>query len=631
MKYPNLKTPLAKAKTDKSTYTRLWDLALMYLQGKQHIVYDKNLKSYVTARMDQHKAQYTVNLLVNIYRHIVSRLAVEYPSISVLPASPSTEDILKARSSEEALKYYWHNNNMKEVINEAVKWLVSTGNVGLQTFYDPDLESVGTKVVSPYDLFYEYGVKGPEESQWVAVRQVVVKEELEKRFPRFKDKISALPDAVVSYGGGSWEDAPEGRAEIYEVYWKDGRYALINGDLHLFEGEYPVGATPVQLIRYTDIPYSLWGVGLVSNLLDLQSLYNRVRNQVVDNVDLMSHPKWLIPKTAGVPANSIKGKPGEKIYYNAAGGAPQQIAGAGLPQYVMNHIQQLQNEMLDVAGLHSTSVGKRAVGINSAASINALSENDTSQLQVTQQNIEYAVQNIAKTILIFMKEYYDKPKMMRMLDGQGSVVFKSISSTEVVDTPEIFIEAGSLFRDETMDRKQRILDMVEMGIIDKDEAAAELHFKTDNKSILDKLATMSHAQDMLKAAVAGRGIEFFPTDDLDLIERVFAEYIRSPDFYELSPHLQQHVSKIYGQIFPAKGQKAQLQQLKSGGAKAAKQQDAEADAKKAKAKAELNKELSFFNRPAQTQGRGPGQPATSEEAAARGAEAAMGGGVGGGG
>jgi len=125
-------------------------------------------------------------------------------------------------------------------------------------------------------------------------------------------------------------------------------------------------------------------------------LYNRARSQVVHNVELMGNPKWLVPKTAGVSTHAITSKPGEKIYYNAAGGTPQQVAAAPLPSYIADNITRLQAEMGDVAGLHSVSLGKRAVGVTSGKAIQALASHDTSQLQISQAAIEKGAATMAR-------------------------------------------------------------------------------------------------------------------------------------------------------------------------------------------------------------------------------------------
>ncbi len=545
---------ISESQQEKITESRLWDLCLLYLEGQQYVSYDRTLRQYTTSTTTGRPTKYVINLLINIYRHITSRLSVEYPSISVLPASPSTEDIIKAKSSEETIKYFWHQNNMKNTIHDAIKWLISCGNAGLHTVYDPSTGNVRVEVVSPYNLYYEPGARNDEESQWVAVKTNVPRSELQKAFPKHKKEIENMADSDYQPDGPQRRyDVPlKDRIEVFDVYYDDGRYGIYAGGTWLFEGSYPAGSKPVVRMQYTDIPFRLWGVGLVSNLIDLQSLYNRSRNQIIENVDLMSNPKWLIPKTAGVAQSAIKGKPGEKVYYNSAGGKPEQVTGAPLPGHVLQNVQQLQNEMLDVAGLHSTSMGKRAVGINSAASINALSQNDASQLQMTQQDIEHTIQEVAVTVLLYMREYYDEPKMMRMMDSTGKVVFKAIQGTDLVENPEIFLESGSLFRDETNDRFQKVIQMLQLGIIDREDAMQELSFKTSNKFLLDKIASMSHAEDMLKGVIAGKSIQIFPSDDTQTFIEVFKDFMVTEEFYSLSPEIQDNLASYLEEFHMAR-------------------------------------------------------------------------------
>jgi hypothetical protein len=169
----------------------------------------------------------------------------------------------------------------------------------------------------------------------------------------------------------------------------------------------------------------------------------------------MSNPKWLIPKTAGVNPNSITNRPGEKVFYNQAGGTPTQVGAAPLPSHIFDNITRLQSEMMDVSGIHSTTLGKRAV---------ALQTGDRSQLQITMQNIEEAVKNLAECIIMLMKEHYNEPRMVRMMDGLGKLIFKELQNTDIVNNPEVFIEAGSLFRNEALDKNWQQICCTAYGV-----------------------------------------------------------------------------------------------------------------------------------------------------------------------
>ncbi len=547
----SIKTIISDSYQEKVTEQRLWDMSLKFLEGRQWLNYDKRLGEYVTAggRGDS-QTRVTVNLLLNMYRNILSRLALSYPSVVVLPASPSTEDIVKAKSSETALRYYWQRDGVKETMEEAIRWLLTCGTCALHTYYDPDGDEVKTRAVGAYDIFFEKGVIHPDDSQWVAIRTYVTKESLKEAFP---DKAEDIEGAGSSFGSENYgavssapsNDPPKDRVELFDIYWRDGKHAMVAGSTYLYKEESRATETfPVQVIRYSEIPRRLWGVSLLAPLLDLQLLYNKARSQVVHNVELMGNPKWLVPKTAGVSAQSMTSRPGEKIYYNPAGGAPQQIAAAPMPAYVMDNIMRIQGEMGDVAGVHSVTLGKRAVGVSSGKAMEVLSSQDTSQLQITQQSIERGTQLMAKCVLEHMKVFYGEPRMMRMLDTYGRVTFEAIQATSIVDAPDVFIEAGSLFKEESQDRDAKVLELLQLGLIDGETALEELSFRTGNAFISEKVKGIAHARDMLDAVRGGMEIEIFLHDDLEAFKNAFTEFMRSVKFYELDEERQDYVRDI---------------------------------------------------------------------------------------
>ena len=91
----------------KTTERKIWDLALLFLEGRQWVQYDNLAKTNIASQGSQGPAwKITVNLLINIYRNLLSKLSTEYPSVAVTPATAMTDDILKAQATELALKYF---------------------------------------------------------------------------------------------------------------------------------------------------------------------------------------------------------------------------------------------------------------------------------------------------------------------------------------------------------------------------------------------------------------------------------------------------------------------------------------------------------------------------------------------
>lgn len=561
----NIKSKVDDAKTSKAVEEKQWDLNLKFLEGNQHLSFDKNLQSWLTVRDNNNLP--TINMLLPLYRNLVSRLVAAYPGVVVMPASPSADDIVKAQSSEAALRYYWAEEDIAMIINEVVQWLVPCGNVLLHTYYDPAKGKICPEVIKPFDFFYERGIVETKDSRWVAIRRFYTKEDLIESYPDKRKEIEkyiaesntetgdAGPATYVD--GTSYYYAnyvPPGKQEVFEVYDRKGNHGIVLGDVWLYEGETPMKVFPCQHIKWTELRNRVWGLSLLTPLLELQAYYNRARGQILQNTELMANPKWLIPKGAGVAPNAITKRAGEKIFYNPAGGTPQQVPAAPIPSYVIDNIRQLQSEIMDVSGVHGSTLGKRAVGILSGKAIQEMTASDLSTLQMTQNGIEKACQEMAKVVLVYMKAYYSEARMYKMIDRMGSVVFRSVSSQDIVDVPEIFIQANTLFQADAVDREARAIQLFQAGLIDKDQALQEIEFRTSNSWMIETLQGIAHANEMLDAVKRGAAIEVFATDDIEGFNKVFGEFIRSDEYYSLPQERQDYIRDVMIALASAKQQ-----------------------------------------------------------------------------
>ena len=140
---------LQMSKNLASPYHLRWDRCQAYLRGDQLLSFQTGRDDLTPTDASRRKKRVIVNQILNLYRHIASRLITNYPSMACLPASESTDDILKAQASEEALRYFWQSNNMKEMLRHCIQWLVGTGTVGIRTYYRPDKNVVIIRVYTP--------------------------------------------------------------------------------------------------------------------------------------------------------------------------------------------------------------------------------------------------------------------------------------------------------------------------------------------------------------------------------------------------------------------------------------------------------------------------------------------------
>ena len=522
-----------------------WDKATLFLEGNQWM--DRQSRQADQAIRQMHGSgtdRLTANRLVNVYRNFMARLGLSFPRAQVLPASPSTEDIVKAKTSVAALQYWWQRDDLETSSEEFLSDLLCFGTAAMHVFYDPGLDEARCEAVSPYDLYFEKGASSVAESQWVAVRSFHTKSDLKKAYPKFKKKIEEQGFTDVQERSNN-KIQPRDRVELFECYWRDGRHAIVMGDTYLYTEETRACTDiPVHVCKYTSIQRRLWGMGLIVPLIDLQYYYNVARSQILKTFRLMAHPKWVASRASGIQKRSISDMPGEVIYHNAGSPPPQQISPAQMPQYAFEHIMRLEAEISDTAGAHSVTLGKRAVGVESGKGMQVLADKDTSQLQHTQRSIERCMRSVMISVLELMKTYYTQKKLVRMMDNMGNVTFRELQSTDLVRDPDIFVQPGSMFKFGQEERDERVLQLAQLGLLTPDVAMREISFSTGNAYVNSHVQALSHAQEVLEAAKMGMDIKILATDDLKAFKEVFEEFTKTDDFYGLDEEKQDRIVDI---------------------------------------------------------------------------------------
>jgi hypothetical protein len=608
--FPNdLKSQLDRSRIERMPEEAVWDLCSMFLEGKQWLEFDERMahwrvrENFETARGLSHL---TVNLILNSWRTIRAKLGVGAPSFGVVPASDSAEDRSKAKATELALQYWWSASQMKRAFKQVLNYMCSWGTGALHVYFDPgppDMRPVDSgkvdihcshcgweapgvdppvsqestycpvckavdirvegvtewrefypkgmvrvEAVSPYNLFFEPGVRQWRDSRWIAVRRFETRRGLMEAFPAARDYIanaqSARPIAERMDGGR----AAEGRVEVFDVYWKDGRHAVVMDNVYLWQEQLPFdGMIPVRPVSYTDFPDRLWGYGIVEPQLDAQWEYNRTRSQVADNARLMGNPKWKVPRGASLDQGAINDEPGEVIWYNLSGGAPEMVPPVPLPGYVLDHAIKCHSDMMDTIGLHGTAQGKREVGVTAAKAMQQLAEFGADQLGLTMEEAQEALEDVAIMGLQLMVHYYTEPMAYRMQDDTGSIILGEISRTSIVNQPEVFIEAGTLFRGQAAEREARIMQWVEMGLLEPAEARDEIVFRTGMKWASQRTRGLIHAREMLAEVIRGRTIEVLPTDDVEAFAEVFGEFMRTGDsaYLKLPRDIQETIRNLH--------------------------------------------------------------------------------------
>lgn len=553
----NFKDEIERAKTAKLAESAMWALASRFLRSDQNLSLDDRGELRAVRRTTAGRNRYVANMLINIYRNIASRLAVSWPGAAVRPRTPSFDDIAKAKSSELLLRSLFDDTSLDSKYAEGTGHILQCGTVGFHATMDASSLDVAVQIVSAWDLFLDLEATSLAEIRWQAARTYISAEEAIRLFPDRKDDIEKATKGSRRSDRRSGGDIPtmaitstqSDLLSYYEIYTHDNKYlTCIDGvEGYLIETEIPSWPViPLQLWRFSIIPGEVWGLPLLTLLIDSQAYYNKTRNLILDNMELTSNPKYVAPKNSGVASSQLNGRPGEVVFYNAGSAPPAILSGAGLQPYVIDQVRMCISELYDQSGAHSTTLGKRPVGIDSGIAIQSITANDNTQLQMTADDGERCFKNISKVMLILAQRNWTEAKSRRLYDKYGRVIYKAIKNTDLTEDPEVVIDTGMMYQFQSKDREARTVDMLKLGLMTPDEARATMSMRAFGRRDMEELAGIEHAESLIKAISSGAfAVEIYSTDDLKSIEEVFKDYLRTDEYRASTSEIQNYLRDIY--------------------------------------------------------------------------------------
>jgi hypothetical protein len=525
---------IERSRQDRISEVLVWDLCFRFLEGDQYLEWDKRMNRYVLAESKPGANRTITNKLLGIDKTYKSLLQSRYPKLTVKPTSPSYDNLTKSIATGQVIKYLWQFNNLPKVLRKNARFLSGCGTAAIHVYYDPGRDMVIMDPVSAYDLLFECGAEDIDEAGWIARRRIYAKEDLAETYPDDKKYILEEAPSIQRSDrrGEKIRKYASNKLETWEVCWRDGRTAVYLGDRCLFKSRLPKPVMPIIPYRHTVIPGRAYGLSLLYPIIDLQRQYNRYKNFGLDIADAVSHPKWLIADNAGVSKSSINNAT-EPMYYNGSAEKPQAVQLGTVPQHLFEIQNRTDGEMMDVGGMHSSTMGKRAPGVVSAVAMEELGSRDEAQLDDTMADIEDAVCEAFRVGLILWQAYMGEARTITLLDeASGAVTHKEIAASDFIDEPDVVITPGTLFSATSQDRDKWLMRLFEMKAIDGPTLLKELSQDVTDRDAMKKMVALSHAQDLLEALRQGLDIEIYPNDDLESLREVFEEFMATPSYYD---------------------------------------------------------------------------------------------------
>jgi hypothetical protein len=473
-------------------FEQTWYTNLAFFFGKQYVQWAPN---YATPggtyqRLYEPKApSWRVRMIVNKIRAIIrsehAKLCKENPQPYVIPASTDDTDIAAARAAENVYDFLWRDLKMRRVIRRMAWWLCLTGNGFIKDWYDPTTPdssgipgAIRAQPVSPFHIYVpEVDTEEIEEQPCIIHALTKTTDYVMANFGKvvtpdsgsdglFEQKF--LQALGVQQAGRAGYD----RVTLREITVKPcGMWPLgatitwASGVLLALAPTMPFGHGEYTLTKFDHIPTGrFYAESVITDLIPMQKEYNRTRSQIVEAKNRMAKPQ-LVAVEGSVDHRKITSEPGLVIYYKPGYPKPEQVDLKPIPNYVIEELDRCQNDMNDISSQHEISKGQAPPGVTAATAISYLQEEDDSKLSNTISSIEEGVEKVGKHLLMHVQEYWDLPRTVRVVGGDGMYESYVLSSSDIAGNTDLNIQSGSAMPRSRAAKQALIMELSDKGLI----------------------------------------------------------------------------------------------------------------------------------------------------------------------
>lgn len=482
-----------QSKNLRMEYERSWKLDLSFYHNRQWVVYDSTSRRVVDWMPNNKKPRLTANIIMPVVRAEYAKLTRSKPSFRVEATTSSREDVAKAKVGGMFLEYLWDTKQYDASFKKALLWCLICGPGFVKVYYDPNAGPVVTvqgqryplgevliDYCSPFELFIDPFARSLDEASWVVQARLrsldYVEAKYGKRVSGGAYSASGIigGDAVTGIRSNRYGAETNLPSTLVKEYWEkpsakypQGRYAVTAGTTSLYEGDnpyYDICPIPFSDMQHIPVADSLYGESVVSQLRQVNVMYNKIRSDVVENTVKLSNPPMTAPVNAFLKPPEFE--PGEIMYYNPlVGGEIKQVEIQPYNQATMNILMRLWQERDDISGQSEVSRGGVPRGVRSAQAVAYLLEQDETKLAVTARSFEAMVGRAMGMALKLARRFYTVPRLIRIVGDDKTWQTKLFKNEDIPADADVRVKPSSTLPKSRIQQQQELMDLWDRQIL----------------------------------------------------------------------------------------------------------------------------------------------------------------------
>ena len=366
--------------------------------------------------------------------------------------------------------------------------LATTSRSAEALMFDGD---VTVDVVSPFEVYPEPFVADFDRLTWMIHARMRTRDDIEAHWgvKATKDmkavdwgsddaagfnpvKFSGMTDSPYASALGIPTNNQQEMVLVLE-YWErpsqahmDGRRVLVIGGKAVIDepNPYPHRDFPFAMSVFEMLPTSMWGRGLVENIVPAVEEYNITLEQIGLARDYVCHPPILVPRGAQIKPVLDQNFPGRMWAYNYPQ-RPEPMQMPQLPAYLSTLLEYNKGMIDDLSFLHEASVGQAPPNVRAGVAMQILQEADDRPLRPTYDMHDESIRRCCQMLLGLAQRYYTTPRMIRLMGKGREYEVTSFQGSDLRGAADVIVDPRSAAPQSLAMRRQEVMDLFGSGLL----------------------------------------------------------------------------------------------------------------------------------------------------------------------
>lgn len=344
------------------------------------------------------------------------------------------------------------------------------------------------EILSPFQVIVPPRFPEMDRMPWILIRRVMSIDEVWDRWPDKAQDIT-IEDMGVQLTGQYWDRLStltrrpglgfgianeNDDAVIVDQLWyapskrcPEGMTAyatksqLLERGPHKFYSAGMEQRFPLVDLHNIRVPGRFHSMSTVEHLIGPQQEYNRARQQIISQRDIMSVPQWIAP-VGTLSRGIVRNETGDVIEYNPMKGKPELVQPPRLGDAQLVSGQQATGDMQMIASFSEASLGQMPQGARSGNAVAMLQERDQLGISPTVAELEAAFEQWGTLLLLLTWKFMQNPRTIQIYGENRQADIRYFKGSDLNGNCRVTVKAGSMTpksKAATMEVMQMLMQM----------------------------------------------------------------------------------------------------------------------------------------------------------------------------